>query len=229
MVFITNFTKMRADVPVKIVVEEESAVLRLPGSRERREALNANHSEMCKIGTRGAIYEGVAGKLRDMVDEALDEYETSAAARTRSNVWHLYRVLYNMSLPIMQFLETPGTQQGQSLNPMLLPPAQGEQASNFSDISGRVTPAVPPRSPAPQVVEDVAEALYDYVPSAADVSDLHLIAGDIITNIEKPDENWWQGTNTKGQSGLFPSNYVRIISHALPAGEKINFLCAEYS
>lgn len=73
-------------MPVKIVVEEESAVLRLPGSRERREALNADHSEMCKIGTKGAIYEGVAGKLRDMVDEALTEYESNTAAGAQNDV-----------------------------------------------------------------------------------------------------------------------------------------------
>lgn len=68
----------------------------------------------------------------------------------------------------------------------------------------------------------MAEALYNYVPTAANVSDLGLIAGDIITNIEKPDENWWRGTNARGQSGLFPSNYVRILPQMLPAGEKIS-------
>ena len=131
-------------------------------------------------------------------------------------------VLYNTSLPIIQFLEAPRTQQGRSPSPMLSPQAQRGRAPNFSDVSGRTTPAVPVRSTAPQVVKDVAEALYDYVPTAADVSDLGLIAGDIITNTEKLNENWCRGTNARGQSGLFPSNYVRILPQVLPAGEKIS-------
>ena len=30
---------------------------------------------MCKIASKGPVYEGIVGKIRDMVDEALDWYE----------------------------------------------------------------------------------------------------------------------------------------------------------
>ncbi len=35
---------------------------------------------------------------------------------------------------------------------------------------------------------------------------------DIITNIDKFDEGWWRGTAPSGKSGIFPSNYVEVIS-----------------
>lgn len=33
----------------------------------------------------------------------------------------------------------------------------------------------------------------------------------IVTDIEMIDDGWWSGHNPKGQSGLFPSNYVELI------------------
>jgi hypothetical protein len=50
---------------------------------------------------------------------------------------------------------------------------------------------------------------YDY--EKAEGNELELIEGDTITNIEMVDEDWWMGTNSKGESGLFPSNYVELI------------------
>ena len=37
--------------------------------------------------------------------------------------------------------------------------------------------------------------------------------GDIIQEIEKIDEGWWKGRAANGHYGLFPSNYVEIISN----------------
>lgn len=60
------------------MVDRQSAVLELAGSRERREALNADHSSMCKLGNKGPMYDGIAGKIKDMVDEALDWYDSKS-------------------------------------------------------------------------------------------------------------------------------------------------------
>ncbi|ANB15439.1 Abp1p [Sugiyamaella lignohabitans] len=53
-----------------------------------------------------------------------------------------------------------------------------------------------------------AVVLYDYEKDEA--NELSLKEGEIITNIEQVDPDWWQGTNEAGESGLFPSNYVEI-------------------
>ncbi|KAG0647874.1 Drebrin B [Hyphodiscus hymeniophilus] len=50
---------------------------------------------------------------------------------------------------------------------------------------------------------------YDY--EKAEDNELELVEGEYVTNIEMVDEDWWMGTNQKGESGLFPSNYVELV------------------
>ncbi len=50
---------------------------------------------------------------------------------------------------------------------------------------------------------------YDY--EKAEENELELVEGEYVTNIEMVDEDWWMGTNLKGESGLFPSNYVELV------------------
>ncbi|XP_060534742.1 drebrin-like protein B [Cylas formicarius] len=52
-----------------------------------------------------------------------------------------------------------------------------------------------------------ARAIYDY--QAADDTEISFDPGDVITNIEKVDDGWWQGLAPDGITyGLFPANYV---------------------
>jgi hypothetical protein len=50
---------------------------------------------------------------------------------------------------------------------------------------------------------------YDY--EKAEDNELELVEGEYVTDIEMVDEDWWMGTNKKGESGLFPSNYVELV------------------
>ncbi|KAH6648392.1 hypothetical protein BKA67DRAFT_538432 [Truncatella angustata] len=50
---------------------------------------------------------------------------------------------------------------------------------------------------------------YDY--EKAEDNEVELREGEYVTNIEMVDEDWWMGTNTAGESGLFPSNYVELV------------------
>lgn len=50
---------------------------------------------------------------------------------------------------------------------------------------------------------------YDY--EKAEDNELELVEGEYVTNIEMVDDDWWMGTNQKGESGLFPSNYVELV------------------
>ncbi|KAL4895293.1 hypothetical protein BDV59DRAFT_191803 [Aspergillus ambiguus] len=54
-----------------LVVDEESAVLGLPGNRETRLKLDADHSQMCKIGSRGPMYRLIKGNIKQIVDQVL--------------------------------------------------------------------------------------------------------------------------------------------------------------
>ncbi|KAK2065118.1 SH3 domain-containing protein [Colletotrichum caudatum] len=50
---------------------------------------------------------------------------------------------------------------------------------------------------------------YDY--EKAEDNELELREGEYVTNIEMVDDDWWMGTNSRGESGLFPSNYVELV------------------
>ncbi|KJZ79103.1 hypothetical protein HIM_01254 [Hirsutella minnesotensis 3608] len=50
---------------------------------------------------------------------------------------------------------------------------------------------------------------YDY--EKAEDNEIDLVEGDYVTNIDMVDEDWWMGTNARGESGLFPSNYVELV------------------
>ena len=44
----------------------------------------------------------------------------------------------------------------------------------------------------------------------ADASEITFDPGEIITAIDQVDDGWWSGT-CRGQTGLFPANYVELI------------------
>jgi len=50
---------------------------------------------------------------------------------------------------------------------------------------------------------------YDY--ERAEDNEIDLKEGDYVTDIDMVDEDWWMGTNSAGQAGLFPSNYVELV------------------
>ena len=47
---------------------------------------------------------------------------------------------------------------------------------------------------------------------AADETEVTFDPGEIISNIEKIDEGWWEGLAPNGQFGLFPANYVELLN-----------------
>lgn len=51
---------------------------------------------------------------------------------------------------------------------------------------------------------------YDY--DKAEDNEIDLREGEYVTNIDMVDEDWWMGTNSRGESGLFPSNYVELVA-----------------
>lgn len=60
---------------------------------------------------------------------------------------------------------------------------------------------------------------YDY--EKAEDNEIDLAEGEKITNIDMVDDDWWMGTNSQGESGLFPSNYVELVEDdAAPAAAR---------
>ncbi|KAB8292296.1 hypothetical protein EYC80_008038 [Monilinia laxa] len=85
-------------------------------------------------------------------------------------------------------------------------PARGAGAAVAAETFGHSAPAVNETSAA-----SGKRALIQYDYEKAEDNELELIEGEYVTNIEMVDDDWWMGTNSKGESGLFPSNYVELV------------------
>ena len=59
--------------------------------------------------------------------------------------------------------------------------------------------------------ESGKRALVQYDYEKAEENELGLREGEYVTNIEMVDDDWWMGENSRGESGLFPSNYVELV------------------
>ncbi|KAK9331174.1 hypothetical protein V1520DRAFT_338485 [Lipomyces starkeyi] len=53
-----------------------------------------------------------------------------------------------------------------------------------------------------------AVVMYEY--QKDEENEINLIEGETIYDIEMIDDGWWAGTNSVGEHGLFPSNYVEL-------------------
>lgn len=63
----------------------------------------------------------------------------------------------------------------------------------------------------PGAHESGKRALVEFDYQKAEENELALKEGEYIVNIEMVDEDWWMGQNLRGDSGLFPSNYVNLV------------------
>lgn len=50
---------------------------------------------------------------------------------------------------------------------------------------------------------------YDY--EKAEDNEVELREGEYVDDIDMVDEDWWMGTNSQGERGLFPANYVELV------------------
>ena len=64
--------------------------------------------------------------------------------------------------------------------------------------------------------------MYDF-DAQPDTGELSIRAGEVLT-LTRTDvgEGWWEGLNTKGESGLFPEAYVEVSKITVKSN------CAEY-
>ncbi|MBE3041216.1 hypothetical protein IMZ48_01240 [Candidatus Bathyarchaeota archaeon] len=69
----------------------------------------------------------------------------------------------------------------------------------------------PVQEPAAETTEGgpSAVALYDYEKS--EDNEIELREDDYVVDIDMVDDDWWVGTTSQGERGLFPSNYVQLV------------------
>jgi hypothetical protein len=59
--------------------------------------------------------------------------------------------------------------------------------------------------------DDNVQALVQYNYEKAEDNEIELREGEYVTDIEMVDQDWWLGSNPRGERGLFPSNYVELL------------------
>jgi drebrin-like protein len=68
---------------------------------------------------------------------------------------------------------------------------------------------------------------YDY--EKAEDNEIELKEGEYVTNIDMVDDDWWMGENARGETGLFPSNYVELVEDGAAPAAAASPLVEEHS
>jgi hypothetical protein len=90
-------------------------------------------------------------------------------------------------------------------SPVVITPPGKANASQAASV-----PATKPGRSEAKVEGTRAVALFDY--EKMESNEVNLRDGEVVTNIDMINEGWWLGINSQGESGLFPSNYVKVLS-----------------
>ncbi|KAF1742713.1 hypothetical protein MXB_456 [Myxobolus squamalis] len=64
--------------------------------------------------------------------------------------------------------------------------------------------------PAPEQSVEVVEAIYDFNGGMED--EISFSKGEKLSIIDKSGKEWWQASNTRGEIGSIPSNYVKSLT-----------------
>ncbi|KAH7326726.1 hypothetical protein B0I35DRAFT_143065 [Stachybotrys elegans] len=158
------------------------------------------------------------------VDDEEEEREDPSAYRSVAEEREPSPV--RVAIPVARGPEPPVTK-AEDRAPPPIPPAEIDvpreddlpAESEVSNVARAAAGAVAAQSFAPEQVaageaggQGGKRALIQYDYDKAEDNEIDLIEGQYVTNIEMVDEDWWMGTNSKGESGLFPSNYVELVA-----------------
>jgi signal transducing adaptor molecule len=110
-----------------------------------------------------------------------------------------------LKLSIQEAKPKPSQQDGQRVPAATSQPAKDGQRA--------AAPAQPVPSGTTAATVSRVRALFDFVPS--EPGELQFRKGDIIAVIESVYKDWWKGS-LRGQTGIFPLNYVEKLSDPTP-------------
>ena len=93
--------------------------------------------------------------------------------------------------------------------PLSHDPARGAaQAAAVTSFGEEAAEHAEPATPA---TAGGKRALVQYDYEKAEDNELELREGEYVTDIDMVDEDWWMGRNSRGETGLFPANYVELV------------------
>ncbi|CAG8466236.1 3320_t:CDS:10 [Diversispora eburnea] len=110
-------------------------------------------------------------------------------------------------------------------NKLATPPSPEISREHQDSIAKPVSviPPLPPKKkpPKPKRAELKAKVIYEYDADGDD--EINLKEEEVVVILDKSDDDWWKGRNENGEVGLFPSNYVELITEKEQVvGEEVN-------
>ena len=72
------------------------------------------------------------------------------------------------------------------------------------------------KAPPPQQKTFLFGVIAEYSFHSDDPEDLLFQKGDLLDILDQSDNNWWVARNAKGQTGLIPAPYVKVLEDAKP-------------
>ncbi|XP_067947869.1 SH3 domain-containing kinase-binding protein 1-like isoform X2 [Watersipora subatra] len=95
-------------------------------------------------------------------------------------------------------------------------PKTGGKVSDLQNRIGAQIKMAPPASKGGGKPKRMAVVLFDYKPEQPD--ELELKEDEEVEVVRMPEEGWWEGT-LRGKTGMFPSNFVKILEpSSAPSG-----------
>lgn len=89
-------------------------------------------------------------------------------------------------------------------------PAASEPANSVDDVVSKMNSTSISKASASSGGMGIrATVLYDY--DADEDNEITIREGDILSNVDQVDDDWWSATAPNGSVGLFPANYVQLI------------------
>lgn len=101
--------------------------------------------------------------------------------------------------------------EGNTSSTSVMQPMRTTPAADTTEASAETQPADEPAQDGMEKVNIHVKALYDYDAEAE--SELTIKEGETLLITEKHSSGWWYATNSVGQSGFVPENYVEVVAN----------------
>jgi vacuolar protein-sorting-associated protein 4 len=171
--------------------------------REQQEVFKKIFYETCEAGSNH-----ITGTKAVLL---LSHYGKGLGDEVLANIWEQSDDDNNGMLDLAEFLK--------AMELIELALAKAPFSDHSSSLLDRISSPPPPYSPHQQgnaittiKTSMTAIAKFDY--NRSEDNEIDLVEGQPITEIEQVDNDWWMGRNGKGEIGLFPSNYVKLVDES---------------
>lgn len=188
-----------------------------PAEQQHDEGEESDSSVTVQIGTRGLPPGGFALPGMPPRPAADDDEEEDADAYRPERETSPVRIAVPVSRGAE--IESPEAHDPPPIAVSQLDIPKEEDLSNDRDQANAArgqAQAVAEQTFEPEQVSDKTsqgghQAIVQYDYEKAEDNEIELVEGQYVTDIDMVDDDWWLGTNSKGERGLFPSNYVEIV------------------